>query len=190
MATANNSKTEGERKKTTDDGTAVSRASETLADNLNESAEAETVVLPVEDEKTLKAHPDQIDQVFTVLKNQRRRAVLRYLQTADEVELGTLAEQIAASECDKEVSQITSRERKRVYVGLYQSHLPKMEDVGAISYNKPRGIIEPGENRHLFEHYLPANTDDIEPARAEHYWVLPIVMGLSALMLALVWLLI
>lgn len=126
-----------------------------------------------------------------ILKNQRRRAVLRYLQTVeDEVKLGTLAEHIAASECDKDISRITSSERKRVYVGLYQSHLPKMADVGAISYNKPRGIIEPGENRHLFEHYLPANTDDTEPAWAGYHWVLPVIIGLSALMLALVWLLV
>jgi hypothetical protein len=117
-----------------------------------DSIPAETVSSPV-----------QIGQIFEILKNDRRRAVLRYMGEVDsEVRLGELAEQIAAWECDKDVAQITSSERKRVYVGLYQSHLPKMADVGAISYNKPRGKIEPGEHMAFFEEYLPAESDGTE----------------------------
>jgi hypothetical protein len=98
----------------------------------------------------------EMDQVFGILKNKRRRYVLKYLSTAEDViTLSELAEQIAAWECDKEVSQITSQERKRVYVGLYQCHLPKMADVRAISYNKQRGKIERGQHFELFERYLP-----------------------------------
>lgn len=113
------------------------------------------------DESTIEAHAISIDQIFEILKNQRRRSVLRYMETAgEEVRLGELAEQIAAWECDKPVSEITSSERKRVYVGLYQCHLPKMDDVDAIAYNKPRGKIAPGGNSETFEHYLP--DDDTE----------------------------
>jgi hypothetical protein len=98
----------------------------------------------------------EYDQLFEILKNQRRRHVLRYLGEADgSVTLGELAEQIAARETGKDVSQISSQERKRVYVGLYQCHLPKMDDVGAIEYNKPRGRVEPAESTPQFEHYLP-----------------------------------
>ncbi|MFB6202853.1 MAG: hypothetical protein ABEI98_12700 [Halorhabdus sp.] len=97
-----------------------------------------------------------IDNVFEVLKNQRRRYVLEYLTTVDsEVKLGELAEQIAAWECEKDIKQITSQERKRVYVGLYQCHLPKMDDVDAVSYNKPRGTVEAGDAINAFEQYLP-----------------------------------
>jgi len=96
------------------------------------------------------------DQIFDILKNQRRRHVLRYLEEADdEVRLGELADQIAAWENDKDVSQITSQERKRVYVGLYQCHLPKMDDMGVVDFNKPRGLIDCGKNIHLFGPYLP-----------------------------------
>lgn len=98
----------------------------------------------------------EMDQVFGILKNKRRRYVLKYLSSAEDViTLSELAEQIAAWECDKEVAQITSQERKRVYVGLYQCHLPKMADVSAVSYNKQRGKIERGEYFDLFERYLP-----------------------------------
>lgn len=100
------------------------------------------------------------DQLFEILKNQRRRRVLRYLIENDEgVTLDELAEAIAARETDKDVRQITSQERKRVYVGLYQCHLPKMDDYGAISYNKPRGQIEMGDHTHLFEQYLEVDDD-------------------------------
>jgi hypothetical protein len=103
-----------------------------------------------------------LDEIFGVLKNRRRRGVLRYLsENSEQLDLGTLAEQIAARECGKDVSQITSQERTRVYVGLYQCHLPKMADTGAISYNRSRGRIEPGPNFGLFDRYLP---DDENPA--------------------------
>lgn len=89
-----------------------------------------------------------LDEVFGILKNRRRRYVLKYVAEADgQVSIGETAEQIAAWENDKPVEQITSSERKRVYVGLYQSHLPKMDGIGAVSFNKPRGIIEPGGTR-------------------------------------------
>jgi DNA-binding transcriptional ArsR family regulator len=97
-----------------------------------------------------------LDQVFGVLGNRRRRDILRYLAAESEgSRLGTLAERIAARECGKDVSQINSQERKRVYVALYQCHLPKMADVGAITYDKPRGTVERGPNFDLFEHHLP-----------------------------------
>lgn len=101
------------------------------------------------------------DQLFEILKNQRRRRVLQYLlEVEEEVTLDNLAEEIAARETGKDIKQITSQERKRVYVGLYQCHLPKMDDYGAISYNKPRGRIESGEHTALFERYLSVETDD------------------------------
>lgn len=102
-----------------------------------------------------------IDEIFEILKNQRRRWVLRYLEAVDgDVRLSDLAEEIAAYENEKDVSQITSQERKRVYVGLYQAHLPKMDDMNIISFNKPRGIIKEGVNIELVREYLP---DEVKP---------------------------
>ena len=96
-----------------------------------------------------------LDQVFEVLKNERRRRVLERLTEAEEpLDLGTLAEEIAALENDKDVRQITSTERKRVYVGLYQCHLPKMDDFGVVSFEKSRGTIEPGPHIDAVLRYL------------------------------------
>ena len=96
-----------------------------------------------------------LDQLFEVLQNQRRRYVLKYLRDNEGgTSLSDLSEQIAAWENDKEIRRISSSERKRVYVALYQCHLPKMDDMGVIEFEKARGTIEPGEHIELCYSYL------------------------------------
>ena len=56
--------------------------------------------------------------------------------------VGEMAEHIAAVENDTTVQQISSYERKRVYVGLYQNHLPMMDNVGVLEYDKNRGTVQ------------------------------------------------
>ena len=109
------------------------------------------------------------DDLFHVLQNSRRRAVLRYLRGREgPVRMRTVAEQVAAWENDTTVAQLSSDERQRVYISLYQSHLETLEDAGVIDYNKPRGVIEP---QPLLEHvaaYIdiahPEATDEDEEA--------------------------
>lgn len=99
------------------------------------------------------------DVIFELLKNRRRRKVLSYLLDAEEtVTLGELAEQIAAWENDTEVTALSSDQRKRVYVALYQTHLPKMADAGIIDYNRDRGLISLSENADLLTMYLDSDT--------------------------------
>jgi hypothetical protein len=84
-----------------------------------------------------------LDQVFEILKNSRRRETLQYLRTHDgSATLSEVAEHIAALENDTTVQAISSTQRKRVYVGLYQCHLPKMDDIGVVDFDKNRGTIE------------------------------------------------
>jgi len=107
----------------------------------------------------------ELDQVFEILKNQRRRYVLQYLdEVEEEVSMSDLAEEIAAWENDKPVSQLSSSERKRVYVGLYQCHLPKMDSMGVVEFNKPRGRIDRGENADVFDDYIGGDDEDQDPA--------------------------
>ena len=82
------------------------------------------------------------DDLFELLSNPRRRYVLYYLtKHAAEVDLGTLATQIAAWENDIELSQVSGMERKRVYTSLQQVHLPKMDDSGVVTFDKRSGMI-------------------------------------------------
>jgi DNA-binding transcriptional ArsR family regulator len=95
-----------------------------------------------------------LDQVFEILKNRRRRKVLRYLQDREEVSLGEIAEHVAADENDTTVKQVTSKERKCAYVGLYQCHLPKMDDLGVVEFNQNRGRVSLGRNVDQLTEYL------------------------------------
>ena len=86
-----------------------------------------------------------IDQVYSILRNRRRRLVLSQLERADgSLKIGDLAEQIAAIENDKPISAVRSKERKRVYISLYQSHLPKLDETGVVDYDADRGVVERG----------------------------------------------
>ncbi|ESS10477.1 MAG: hypothetical protein A07HR60_02492, partial [uncultured archaeon A07HR60] len=72
----------------------------------------------------------QVEQdVFTLLSNERRRGVVRALQELEPpVDLGDLAEWIAARENEKTVPELTSEERRRVYSALQQRHLDHLEE--------------------------------------------------------------
>jgi hypothetical protein len=103
--------------------------------------------------------PLPLDSIFELLKNQRRRQTLRFLREADgSVTLSDLAEHVAALENDTTPRELSSDERKRAYVGLYQCHLPKMDELGAVEFNRDRGIIAIGPNAAQLEPYL--ETDD------------------------------
>lgn len=98
--------------------------------------------------------------LFTVLKNDRRRHVLRFLlEEQRRVSLAELAVHIAGKENDIEPSAVTSAQRKRVYVSLYQSHLPTLHDSGAVDYNEPRKYAHPAEGIEVFRPYLEETTD-------------------------------
>ncbi|KZN26140.1 hypothetical protein A4G99_22960 [Haladaptatus sp. R4] len=95
------------------------------------------------------------DKIFHILQTQRRRHALRYLKEHDNpVEMRDLAEQVAAWENDTTVQALASDERQRVYIALYQSHLPKLDSEGIIEYNKSRGIVERGDLADEFDPYL------------------------------------
>lgn len=104
------------------------------------------------------------DDLFHLLQNGRRRAVLRYFATRPEQQefnMRTVAEAIAAWENETTVEQLSSDERQRVYIALYQSHLPKLDDYGVIEYNQPRGLIVPTPLTALFEPYLEEEFDTV-----------------------------
>ncbi len=83
------------------------------------------------------------DMVFDLLSNSRRRFVLHYLERADgPVRLSELAAEIAAIENEVSVEELTSQQRKRTYVSLYQTHIPKLQDAGAVSYDAETGTVE------------------------------------------------
>jgi predicted transcriptional regulator len=93
-------------------------------------------------EESPELSPEYLDQIFAILRNHRRRLVLEYLREHDSTTQGDLARHVAAVENGIPESAVTSTQRKRVYVSLYQAHLPKLDDFGAISFDRDRGTVE------------------------------------------------
>ncbi|WP_372911722.1 hypothetical protein [Salinigranum sp.] len=101
------------------------------------------------------------DEVFHLLQNQRRRDVLRVLRDVDEtVEMSDVAEQVAAWEHDTTVEALTSSQRQRVYISLYQRHLPKLDDAGVIDYEQSRGRVTPRPRADSVGRYLEPRRGD------------------------------
>jgi DNA-binding transcriptional ArsR family regulator len=90
-----------------------------------------------------------------MLSNQRRRHVLYYVNRESEpVSLRDLAERIAAWENDVAVSELDYKQRKRVYTSLHQTHLPKLDDAGIISYDRDGGTVTLADRADDLDVYL------------------------------------
>jgi len=124
------------------------------------------------------------DKVFEILKNSRRRQALLYLkENGGDASLGELAEHIAAIENDCSVRAISSSQRKRVYVGLYQCHLPKMDGMHIVDFEKNRGTIKLGANATQLDPYLE-ETQELARSRI-HFGITILSIGLVAVSLLL-----
>lgn len=99
------------------------------------------------------------DDVFHTLGNPRRRQALFELYEAEgPMVLSDLAERVASVEQDKLVRELDSQERKRVYISLHQSHLPKLEEAGFIEYSDRKHGVELVNGEDIIERYLYTET--------------------------------
>jgi DNA-binding transcriptional ArsR family regulator len=106
--------------------------------------------------------PDR-DVVFDILKNRRRRQVIRHLQQVDEpVTIGDLSERLAAWENDVPESDITYKQRKRVYISLHQTHLPKLDECDVIDYEQRSGSVTLTDSIEPYEMHLDLDPDEEE----------------------------
>jgi hypothetical protein len=99
-----------------------------------------------------------MDTTFDLLSNPRRRFTLYYLSQHDEeVSLNEIAAEIAAWENHVDVEELSDAQQKRTYVSLYQTHLPKMTDVGVIEFDRERSVVQLTEKAKELEAYLPSD---------------------------------
>ncbi|MCU4974786.1 hypothetical protein OB955_18870 [Halobacteria archaeon AArc-m2/3/4] len=147
-----------------DNGDEESRTAATGTDSPDEEAGTDAV----------SAAELSTDDVFHVLQTKRRRDVLRYLQdVSDPVRMRDLAEQVAAWEQETSIEALSSDERQRVYISLYQSHLPKLDEEGIVEYDKDRGIVERTPLAAAFDPYIDeaigGETEEVSDPWPERY---------------------
>jgi len=120
-------------------------------------------VPPTETPTPSEPGPLPKDVIFDLLSAERRRVVLDYLaEEGPESTLSDLADHIAADENDTEIRLLDSQQRKRVYVALYQCHLPRMDDADVIDFNHARGTVELRSNASTLYPYM-----ELEPQEAD-----------------------
>lgn len=122
------------------------------------------------------------DDVFEILSSPRRRYLLYVLRQHDEpVELTELAEHVAAWENGVEPDELTTQERKRVYVSLYQTHVPKLDDAGIVDYDPDSGLVALTQRARRIDGYL----EDDESIEWQYLYVGLALLGGLLLLLTL-----
>ncbi|THE62993.1 hypothetical protein D8Y22_21350 [Salinadaptatus halalkaliphilus] len=94
-------------------------------------------------------------ELFDVFSNARRRRAVQYLTYQNgSCDLAPLVEQVAAWENDTDLEAVTRTQRRRVYISLYQTHLPMLEDHGIVDWDPDAHAIELLPSEDVFEPYL------------------------------------
>ena len=95
------------------------------------------------------------DEIFDVLCNQRRRLVLQALGDHPEgLSLRELSELVAARECETTPGAVTTDQRKRTYISLYQTHIPKMDRLGVVEVDGQGHTVRLTDAVSQFDVYL------------------------------------
>ncbi|UWG50088.1 putative trancriptional regulator, ArsR family [Halalkaliarchaeum sp. AArc-CO] len=102
-----------------------------------------------------KRQRQDTQDVYELLRNERRRYALHALSVADgPVSVGDLADRVAAWEHDTTVEQITERERHRVYTSLQQVHLPRLDEADLVRFDEDQGVVDPSPGIETYDVYL------------------------------------
>lgn len=96
-----------------------------------------------------------LDVVFDVLANQRRRyALARLTEHAQPITLADLAEDVADRENEGPMTEVSNEEVQTIRTALYHNHIPKLEDAGAVEYDRDRNLVLLSETTDMPE-YMP-----------------------------------
>ena len=104
---------------------------------------------------TWKPNRRQTDNkaIHDVLRNDRRRLALQYLkQRIEPVEVGELSEHIAELEVGE--SPPPRDVRQSVYNTLSQTHLPKLEDLGFVEFDRDQKVVSLRETAREVDLYM------------------------------------
>jgi len=96
-------------------------------------------------------------EIHDILRNDRRRNVLKYLkQRLEPVSLRALSEQIAEWEASE--SPAPRNLRQSVYNSLHQTHLPKLDAAGIVDYDMDRKRVTLNNRAREVDIYLDVVT--------------------------------
>lgn len=88
--------------------------------------------------------PD-LDAIFTLLSDSRRRFVCYHFLKTDYATLENLSRRIAGWEADTAPRAVSEDDRERVATSLVHKHLPRLADEGVVDYDVRSGDIVAGD---------------------------------------------
>lgn len=88
--------------------------------------------------------PSVTNELFHVLADRRRRYVLHCLEESETpMALTDIVDELVHWENE---SLSTAVDRERIHISLYHCHLPKLADLGLVSYDKDQKTVEVSED--------------------------------------------
>lgn len=96
-----------------------------------------------------------LDTCFEILAHERRQYVLRCLEMYETpLALADLADEVARLEHGVEtLAEIPRENIKRIYMQIYHSHIPKLEDAGLLEYHQETDTVESTQRLSNFAPY-------------------------------------
>jgi hypothetical protein len=97
--------------------------------------------------------------IYEILANRRRRETIRHLTVESSGEATTLhdlSQEIAARETGESPPPRGARES--VYNSLHQTHLPKLEELGVVDYDRDAREVHPSEHARDVDKYMEVVT--------------------------------
>jgi hypothetical protein len=85
--------------------------------------------------------PTDLDAVFDVLANSRRRIALQCVCEHAEMTLPDLAEEVAVREFENRIRDIPAERVRDVYFSLYHTHIPKLSATGFVEYHQDQDVV-------------------------------------------------
>jgi DNA-binding transcriptional ArsR family regulator len=121
------------------------------------------------------------DALFSLLSNPRRRFILKHLNGIEgSVKLQELAAEVAAWENETDPEALTDKQRKRLYVSLYQTHIPKLEEAGIVEYDGDTGDIRLTDRGSDLNRYLDGDAAEAGDDRRWGRYYLAVALGSAA----------
>lgn len=88
----------------------------------------------------------EADELYRLLSHRRRRVAISLLEErGEEIVQDELARSVAAIESGAAPLEVNEKKYESVYVALYQSHLPKLDEFDVVEWDRECGHVAPGK---------------------------------------------
>ncbi len=89
------------------------------------------------------AELEQLTETMQILSSTRRIRTLLALHGETEIQRRELVSRVVQARYAEQ--RLTAQKRKRENISIYQCHLPKLDSLGVLSWQRDTDIVRPGE---------------------------------------------